>query len=124
MDLLSDRRRVGSHLLMVAAIGVGLYCLVLARAEPFPADPVEGLRKILRNPLQADAALVKRLETAKPEDRFKMQAEILERNLTDKIQAIRQIGDLRRALLLQEWPQEETRREHEIGAAERRARAQ
>jgi HEAT repeat protein len=99
--------------------------MVPARAQPFPPDPVEGLRRILRNPLQIpvdDPALLKRLEAAKPEERLKLQGELLERSLADKIQAIQQIGDLRRALLLQEWPAEETRREDEIGTAERRAR--
>jgi HEAT repeat protein len=118
-----------SRIALWAALVAGVCVIGAARADQFPADPVENLRKTLKNPLQVpefeDPKLAQRVTTAKPEDLAKIQAEGLEQNLTRKIDAIQRIGDLRRALLLQEWPQDEMRGEgDELGAVMRKARIQ
>jgi HEAT repeat protein len=108
-------------------MAVSLGWALPASGDQFPADPVESLRKALRAaPSQAlniqDPDLLKRLENAKTEERFKIQNEALERTLMRKVEAIHQIGDLRRALLLQEWPQESLTADDQLGPVEGRVR--
>src|SRR5439155_7682322 len=66
----------------VAILWVGV-----ASADRFPPDPVEALRQTLKAPARTAAA----------------RAEALDK----EIQELRTISDLRRALLLQEWRDEE-----------------
>jgi HEAT repeat protein len=71
-----------------------------------------------------DPEALRRADAAKPEDRPKLLSDAYERLLSRKVDSIRQIGDLRRALLLQDWPQGEFREVEEFSAVARRVRAQ
>jgi HEAT repeat protein len=62
----------------VAALLATLVCAALGLADRFPPDPVEELREALRGPAPKDL-------------------------LISRIEAIRSLGDLRRALALQDW---------------------
>ena len=119
--------RISSIFLISAPIALSLGLALPARTDQFPVDPVESLRKTLKDAQSQalniqDPDLLKRLETAKLEDRFKIQSEALERSLMRKVEAIHQIGDMRRALLLQEWPQESLTAADELGPVEGRVR--
>jgi hypothetical protein len=69
-----------------------------------------------------DPEALRRADAAKPEDRPKILSDAYERLLMRKVDSIHQIADLRRALLLQDWPQGEFRDVEEFGAVARRAR--
>src|SRR5262249_38182981 len=97
MDFSNHQRTLLLRAMIFVALALGFRWIVTARADQFPADPVESLHRVLKSPLQAvspqDADLIKRLETAKPEERIKIQSQAFERNLTRKVDAIHQIGD-------------------------------
>jgi HEAT repeat protein len=75
MQLFPDRlaRRRG-----VAVLTATLVCAGISLADRFPPDPVEELRQALRPPA-------------------------LGRNLNERVEAVRTLGDIRRALALQDW---------------------
>ena len=90
----------------------GLLCLAKqGRADHFTRDPVELLRRSLRASPNAflanDPELAKRISAIKqPEERIKAFQEARERDLSKQAMAIRSIGDMSRALVLQEWMSE------------------
>ncbi len=75
-----------------AAVGLFLFAAA-APAQPLPPDPVEGLRQAL----VADNALMKGANV--PEEAVALR----KRNLTQRVDALRSLGDLAGALLRQEW---------------------
>jgi HEAT repeat protein len=79
----------------VAVLAATLLCAGMSLADRFPPDPVEELRQALRAPA-------------------------LERNLGQRVEALRRLGDMRRALALQEW-HTETGGSDELAVAERQA---
>jgi HEAT repeat protein len=89
------------------------FCLAEASAadQRFPADPVEQLRQVLkvpiRNPLQYPERLTAR-----------------QREADKHIQALHRLGDLRRALMLQEWRDSEQEVDDRIRETDRALRAE
>ncbi|HLN31507.1 MAG TPA: HEAT repeat domain-containing protein [Gemmataceae bacterium] len=81
-------------------------------AQAFPSDPVEQLRRTLKATdselIAQDKQLAQQLETAKPEDltRTRLYNEARERLLTQRIDALRNISDMRLGLQLQDWNQD------------------
>src|SRR5262249_48310376 len=67
----------------LAALLVTLAAALTASADRFPPDPVEDLRQALKSTLREPA--------------------VRERAITKKAEALRTLSDLRRALTLQEW---------------------
>jgi HEAT repeat protein len=68
-------------------LAIALWGLALIAAEPVPLDPVEDVRQALQYPAQD------------PKER--------DRNLAKHIEALRSVNDMRRALLLYEWPSDQ-----------------
>lgn len=95
--------RLLSHLLRpgLLAFVAAFYALWPVSAQQFPADPVRELRQALQVPYQSAA----------PRDR----------KLTQCIQALDSLGDLRRALALDEWRDEDP--DPELATADRIHRA-
>ena len=93
---------------LLAALAVALACPAMASADRFPADPVEELRQALR--------------PDQPIHPFKEVLDFRRKNLQNKIDALGTVGDLGRALLLQEWRDEESDRE--AAAIDRAVRTQ
>src|SRR5437868_3217379 len=76
-----------------------------SRADRFRADPVEELRLALRASLQSlelDPEVAKSVLNAPPENRLRLLGDARNKVLAKKVGAIRSIGDMRRALLLQD----------------------
>jgi HEAT repeat protein len=132
MRFFNHRSATTSRSLILGGLAIAICWISTARGDSFPVDPVESLRKVLKIPLQIlsaeDADLSERLSrTEKPEERDKIQAEILKRNLARlnrKLEAIHEIGDMRRAILLQEWPQQDIGATDETETAKLSAREQ
>lgn len=80
-------RQVGAGWLFLLVLGAGFSLSNPAAAQRFPPDPVEGLQRILKK-ADRDPAERKQL-------------------LTQQIEKLRTISDLRRALPLQEWRDDE-----------------
>jgi HEAT repeat protein len=99
------------------------------RADRFGADPVEALKQALRTPLGDAGFLLEEPgkqtpDAEKPEVRVRKALEARSRLLTERIQALRNLSDMRRALLLTEWRQDtELRDTSDAEEVDRRARA-
>lgn len=78
-----------------------------ARADRFPPDPVEALKNALAVPIRDP-------------ERNKAELTAREKTLTELIAHLKTIGDMRRALTLLEWKDEDT--EAAIGEVDRKAR--
>jgi HEAT repeat protein len=94
--------------LVVLSLAVLSGVLGLARADRFPPDPVEELRQTLKtNFAIRDPAYLRRLDAAKDEtERRKIEDDERDKVWAKRVAALHSIDDLRRALLLQEWPED------------------
>src|SRR5437870_8367911 len=105
------------HLRKAAASGTNLLISTMvlwwagsAFAQPPPKDPVEGLRQALHATPEEIAArdpeFADQLKRAKPENLPKVIAQARERYLTQRVNALHNIGQIRQALALPDWQQE------------------
>jgi HEAT repeat protein len=87
---------------------VNLFCwAVVSRADRFPPDPVDELRRELRATLQdlkeRDPDLAKKVEKLEPDKERDELNLARDRILGRQIKALKSIADMRRALLLNAW---------------------
>jgi HEAT repeat protein len=110
-----------SFLTLAALLGASSF----ARADKFPPDPVEELRQTLKASIddlaRRDPALARRLASVKLEDQSRVFAEEKDKLVAQRVEALKTIGELRRALLLQDWKLEAGSTDE--GNPERRSRA-
>jgi HEAT repeat protein len=106
-------------LLVLAA---ALLWVTAASADRFPPDPVRELRQILRATPEElsyrDPELDRKVKDLKPEERRKVLAKARERKLLEKVDAIRTIPDMRRALVLTDWRVDDPTDEQSLGDRE------
>jgi HEAT repeat protein len=100
-----------THRLVLLTVAIALGCSPLATAEPFPADPVEALRRELRSPPDPlTPEVMKKLEGVTD---VKKRDEIIEQErerqfkdlITRRVDSIKSISDLRQAMSLLELSQ-------------------
>jgi HEAT repeat protein len=112
MQLFHARKYTFFPGLVVASVLCGLTFSSNGRADRFPPDPVEELRQALRLTIpelaRQDPAFAKRAAEAKPEEQPKLFQAEKERILAERVQALRSLSDLRRALVLREWTTQDT----------------
>jgi hypothetical protein len=89
----------------IAVLTATLLCAGIGRADRFPPDPVEELRLALSIKPSAPPL-----------------APTLSRNLSPRVEALRSLGDMRRALALQDWSSQAASAE-ELAFAERKREA-
>lgn len=95
-------RFVGCHCLLAALLLLGFES---TRASAAPSDAVAELRQALN---VTNLELISRnpeIDKAKPEERPKLIEQARTKLLTERIQALRSIGEMRQALMLQQWTQ-------------------